>query len=132
KYGLDAVTVGTVTDDSMLRLKNKGEVVAEVPVDALAEDAPVYHKPSTVPAYFTEYQQMENVEPKVANYSETLKALLQQPTIASKEWVYEQYDHQVRTSTVVSPGSDAAVIRVRGTNKGLAMTTDCNSRYIYL
>ncbi|WP_203334683.1 phosphoribosylformylglycinamidine synthase subunit PurL [Planococcus beigongshangi] len=132
KYGLDAVTVGTVTDDSMLRLKHKGEVVAEVPVDALAEDAPVYHKPSTVPAYFTEYQQMENVEPKVANYSETLKALLQQPTIASKEWVYEQYDHQVRTSTVVSPGSDAAVIRVRGTNKGLAMTTDCNSRYIYL
>ncbi|WP_033543020.1 phosphoribosylformylglycinamidine synthase subunit PurL [Planococcus sp. CAU13] len=132
KYGLDAVTVGTVTDDSMLRLKHNGEIVAEVPVDALAEDAPVYHKPSSVPAYFTEYQQMENVEPKVENYSETLKALLQQPTIASKEWVYEQYDHQVRTSTVVSPGSDAAVIRVRGTNKGLAMTTDCNSRYIYL
>ncbi|MGK7379964.1 phosphoribosylformylglycinamidine synthase subunit PurL [Planococcus sp. 1R117A] len=132
KYGLDAVTVGTVTDDSTLRLVHKGEVVAEVPVDALAEDAPVYHKPSSVPAYFKEYQQMENVEPEVENYGETLTALLKQPTIASKEWVYNQYDHQVRTSTVVSPGSDAAVIRVRGTNKGLAMTTDCNSRYIYL
>lgn len=132
KYGLDAVTVGTVTDDSTLRLKHKGEVVAEVPVDALAEDAPVYHKPSSVPAYFKEYQQLENIEPEVANASEALLSLLQQPTIASKEWVYDQYDHQVRTSTVVSPGSDAAVIRVRGTNKGLAMTTDCNSRYIYL
>ncbi|MFD1864538.1 phosphoribosylformylglycinamidine synthase subunit PurL [Planococcus chinensis] len=132
KYGLDAVTVGTVTDDSTLRLLHKGEVVAEVPVDALAEDAPVYHKPWSVPAYFTEYQQLENVEPKVTDYNETLLNLLQQPTIASKEWVYDQYDHQVRTSTVVSPGSDAAVIRVRGTNKGLAMTTDCNSRYIYL
>lgn len=132
KYGLDAVTVGTVTDDSTLRLLHKGEVVAEVPVDALAEDAPVYHKPSSVPAYFTEYQQLENTEPKVTDYNETLMNLLKQPTIASKEWVYDQYDHQVRTSTVVSPGSDAAVIRVRGTNKGLAMTTDCNSRYIYL
>lgn len=132
KYGLDAVTVGKVTDDSTLRLLHKGEIVAEVPVDALAEDAPVYYKPSSVPAYFKEYQKMENVEPQVENYGETLTALLKQPTIASKEWVYDQYDHQVRTSTVVSPGSDAAVIRVRGTNKGLAMTTDCNSRYIYL
>ncbi|WP_203341385.1 phosphoribosylformylglycinamidine synthase subunit PurL [Planococcus beijingensis] len=132
KYGLDAVTVGTVTDDSTLRLKHKGEIVAEVPVDALAEDAPVYHKPSAVPAYFTEFQQLDNAEPKITDYNETLTALLKQPTIASKEWVYDQYDHQVRTSTVVSPGSDAAVVRIRGTNKGLAMTTDCNSRYIYL
>ena len=61
-----------------------------------------------------------------------LLALLQQPTISSKEWVYDQYDYMVRTNTVVSPGSDAAVVRVRGTNKALAMTTDCNSRYIYL
>lgn len=132
KYGLDAVTVGVVTDDKMFRIKHNGEIVAEVPADALAEDAPVYHKPSAVPAYYTEFQQMDNVEPAVTDYKETLLALLQQATIASKEWVYEQYDHQVRTSTVVKPGSDAAVVRVRGTNKGLAMTTDCNSRYIYL
>lgn len=132
KYGLDAVSVGVVTDDKMFRLKHKGEIVAEVPADALAEDAPVYHKPSVVPAYYTEFQQIENVEPEVTDYKETLSSLLQQATIASKEWVYEQYDHQVRTNTVVKPGSDAAIIRVRGTNKGLAMTTDCNSRYIYL
>lgn len=132
KYGLDAVSVGVVTDDKMFRLKHKGEIVAEVPADALAEDAPVYHKPSAVPAYYTEFQQIENVEPEVTDYKETLSSLLQQATIASKEWVYEQYDHQVRTNTVVKPGSDAAIIRVRGTNKGLAMTTDCNSRYIYL
>lgn len=132
KYGLDAVSVGVVTDDKMFRLKHKGEIVAEVPADALAEDAPVYYKPSAVPAYYTEFQQIENVEPEVTDYKETLSALLQQATIASKEWVYEQYDHQVRTNTVVKPGSDAAIIRVRGTNKGLAMTTDCNSRYIYL
>ena len=61
-----------------------------------------------------------------------LEKLLKQPTIASKEWVYNQYDYMVRTNTVVSPGSDAAVVRIRGTRKALAMTTDCNSRYIYL
>jgi len=132
KYDLDAVSVGHVTDDKMLRLLHNGEVVAEVPADALAEEAPVYYKPSSVPAYYVEYQAMENVEPQVSNYKETLLNLLKQPTIASKEWVYDQYDYQVRTSTVVTPGSDAAVVRVRGTNKGLAMTTDCNSRYIYL
>ncbi len=132
KYDLDAVAVGRVTDDKMLRLIHHGEVVAEVLADALAEDAPVYIMPEAEPAYFAEYQAMENVEPQVDNYKETLTALLKAPTIASKEWVYDQYDYQVRTNTVVAPGSDAAVLRVRGTNKGLAMTTDCNSRYIYL
>lgn len=132
KYDLDAVAVGRVTEDKMLRLLHKGEVAAEVPADALAEEAPVYYKPDAEPAYFAGFQAQENVEPAVTDYKETLLALLQAPTIASKEWVYDQYDYQVRTSTVVAPGSDAAVIRVRGTNKGLAMTTDCNSRYIYL
>ncbi|MFD2445170.1 phosphoribosylformylglycinamidine synthase subunit PurL [Bacillus sp. CGMCC 1.16607] len=132
KYDLEAVAVGKVTEDKMLRLLHKGEVVANVPADALAEEAPVYHKPSAVPAYFEEFQAMEADIPSVDDYKETLMALLQQPTIASKEWVYEQYDHMVRTNTVVSPGSDAAVVRIRGTRKALAMTTDCNSRYIYL
>ncbi|MEK5331136.1 phosphoribosylformylglycinamidine synthase subunit PurL [Lysinibacillus sp. FSL W8-0992] len=132
KYDLDAVAIGVVTDDKMLRLLHNGEVVANVPADALAEDAPVYHKPSAEPAYYAEFQAIDNAEPAITDYKETLNALLKAPTIASKEWVYDQYDYQVRTSTVVAPGSDAAVIRVRGTNKGLAMTTDCNSRYIYL
>ncbi|SIT92858.1 phosphoribosylformylglycinamidine synthase subunit PurL [Edaphobacillus lindanitolerans] len=132
KYGLDAVAIGRVTDDKMLRLYHNGEVVAEVPADALAEEAPVYHKPSAEPQYFRDFQAMAAAEPKVEDLGGTLVSLLQQPTIASKEWVYDQYDHQVRTSTVVKPGSDAAVVRVRGTDKALAMTADCNSRYIYL
>ncbi|MGD6874673.1 phosphoribosylformylglycinamidine synthase subunit PurL [Sutcliffiella horikoshii] len=132
KYGLEAVSIGKVTDDKKLRLVHKGEVIADVPVDALAEEAPVYHKPSTEPAYYREFQEMEVAVPEVADYEETLVALLKQPTIASKEWVYDQYDYQVRTNTVVVPGSDAAVVRIRGTEKALAMTTDCNSRYLYL
>lgn len=132
KYDLAAVAIGKVTDDKMLRLFHKGEKVAEVPVDALAEEAPVYHKPSKEPAYFSQFQNMTISAPKLENYKETLLALLRQPTIASKEWVFDQYDYQVRTNTVVIPGSDAAVVRVRGTKKALAMTTDCNSRYIYL
>ncbi len=132
KYDLDAVAVGEVTEDKNLTLFHKGEKVAEVPADALAEEAPVYHKPSSEPQYFRDFQAITAEAPKVNDYKETLLSLLQQPTIASKEWVYDQYDYMVRTSTVVAPGSDAAVVRVRGTNKALAMTTDCNSRYIYL
>ncbi|MCP3028377.1 phosphoribosylformylglycinamidine synthase subunit PurL [Halobacillus sp. A5] len=132
KFDLEAVSVGEVTDDQRFRLTHLGETAADVPVDSLAEDAPVYHKPSRVPAYYKEYQEMDRYVPAVDNYGETLKELLQQPTIASKEWVYDQYDSMVQTNTVVTPGSDAAVLRVRGTKKALAMTTDCNSRYIYL
>jgi phosphoribosylformylglycinamidine synthase II len=132
KYGLEAVGIGTVTSDKQLRLIHKGEIVADVPADALAEDAPVYHKPSTEPSYFAEFQAMDNEIPEVDDVKETLINLLSQPTVGSKEWVYEQYDYMVRTNTVVSPGSDAAVVRIRGTRKALAMTTDCNSRYVYL
>ena len=117
KYDLEAVAIGTVTDDKKLRLIHNGEVVADVPVDALAEDAPVYHKPSKVPAYFEEFQAMEQEIPQVSDLKETLIKLLSQPTIASKEWVYQQYDYMVRTNTVVSPGSDAAVVRIRGTRR---------------
>ncbi|WP_411334321.1 phosphoribosylformylglycinamidine synthase subunit PurL [Metabacillus indicus] len=132
KYELEAKAIGTVTDDKMLRLLHKGEVVAEIPVDALAEEAPVYHKPSAEPAYYKEFQAMEQTAPETGDLKETLISLLKQPTIASKEWVYDQYDYMVRTNTVVAPGSDAAVLRIRDTNKALAMTTDCNSRYLYL
>ncbi|XJZ27632.1 phosphoribosylformylglycinamidine synthase subunit PurL [Bacillota bacterium Lsc_1132] len=132
KYDLEAVAIGKVTDDQMLRLYHKGEIVANVPADALAADAPVYHKPSKEPEYFREFQAMENRVPQVNDYKETLLKILSQPTVASKEWVYQQYDYMVRTNTVVSPGSDAAIVRIRGTRKALAMTTDCNSRYVYL
>ncbi|PAF20994.1 phosphoribosylformylglycinamidine synthase II [Terribacillus saccharophilus] len=131
KYGLQAVAVGTVTDDKQFRLLHHGEVAAEIPVDSLAEDAPVYYKESKVPDYYTEFQTIDYT-PAVMNHAAMLKQLLQQPTIASKEYVYDQYDSMVGASTVVAPGSDAAIVRVRGTEKAIAMTTDCNSRYIYL
>ncbi|MCY7471194.1 phosphoribosylformylglycinamidine synthase subunit PurL [Bacillus safensis] len=132
KYDLEAVSVGHVTDDKMLRLLHQGEVVCELPVDALAEEAPVYHKPSSEPAYYREFLETKVEAPAIADAADTLKQLLQQPTIASKEWVYDQYDYMVRTNTVVAPGSDAGVLRIRGTKKALAMTTDCNARYLYL
>lgn len=132
KYGLEAVGIGTVTSDKQIRLFHNGEIVADVPADALAEEAPVYHKPSKEPSYFAEFQAMDNEVPQVDDLRGTLVSLLSQPTVASKEWVYEQYDYMVRTNTVVSPGSNAAVVRIRGTRKALAMTTDCNSRYVFL
>ncbi|WP_254506402.1 phosphoribosylformylglycinamidine synthase subunit PurL [Bacillus altitudinis] len=132
KYDLEAVSVGHVTDDKMLRLLHQGEVVCELPVDALAEEAPVYHKPSSEPAYYREFLETKVEAPAITDAADTLKQLLKQPTISSKEWVYDQYDYMVRTNTVVAPGSDAGVLRIRGTKKALAMTTDCNARYLYL
>lgn len=132
RYELDAVTIGEVTDDGLYRLYHHGEEVANLPVDALAEDAPVYENEKREPARIQEFANMTDFKPEVADATETLLGLLQQPTIASKRMIYETYDSQVRTNTVVRPGSDAAVLRVRGTNKALAMTTDCNARYLYL
>lgn len=132
RYELDAVTIGEVTDDGMYRLYHHGEEVANLPVDALAEDAPVYENEKKEPARIQEFADMNDFKPEVKDATETLLGLLQQPTIASKRMIYETYDSQVRTNTVVRPGSDAAVMRVRGTNKALAMTTDCNARYLYL
>lgn len=132
KYDLDAVTIGEVTDDGLYRLYHKDVEVANLPVDALAEDAPVYQKEKKEPARIKEFSEMADFEPTIEDGSETLLQLLQQPTIASKKMIYQTYDSQVRTNTVVLPGSDAAVLRVRGTNKALAMTTDCNARYLYL
>ena len=132
KYELDAVVIGEVTDDGMYRLSHAGKVVAELPVDALAEDAPVYYKPTAVPARIAAFAAMEDYKPVFTSAQDTLVALLQQATLASKKSVYDTYDSMVRTSTVVGPGSDAAVVRVRGTKKAIAMTTDCNGRYLYL
>ncbi|MDR0921534.1 MAG: phosphoribosylformylglycinamidine synthase subunit PurL [Lactobacillales bacterium] len=132
KYDLDAVTIGEVTDDGMYTLFHKGKMVANLPVDALAEDAPVYNQPYEEPARISEFAQLKNFEPVIEDANETFLTILAQPTVASKRSIYETYDSQVRTNTVVRPGSDAAVLRIRGTDKALAMTTDCNARYLYL
>ncbi|TCP24102.1 phosphoribosylformylglycinamidine synthase subunit II [Scopulibacillus darangshiensis] len=132
KWHLHAVAVGEVIEEKVLRLEHHGEMVADVPVDALAEEAPVYHMPSEEPEIYQSFQSGQPWMPQADCLDETLINLLKQPTIASKEWVYNQYDHMVQTNTVVTPGSDAAVVRVRGTKKALAMTTDCNAKYLYL
>ena len=132
KYELDAVNIGEVTDDGMYTLFHQGEKVAEIPVDSLAEDAPVYSREMKEPARIAEFVKAEKFIPEIANATEVLKDLLSQPTIASKRSIYETYDSRVMTNTVVAPGSDAAVIRLRHSNKALAMTTDCNARYLYL
>lgn len=133
KWDLDAVVVGSVTNDGFMRIKMGGETVAELPVKPLAEGAPVYERPIEEPEYQKELQNLDLKSIKEpADYNQVLLRLLDSPTIASKKWIYRQYDHMVRTNTVVLPGSDAAVIRVKGTKMGLAMTTDCNSRYCYL
>ena len=133
KWDLDAVVVGRVTDDQQFRALWQGEEVARIPIRMLTKDAPAYQRPATRPANHEQIQQLDlsNVaEP--SDLSAALKQLLASPNIASKEWIYRQYDHFVRTNTVVAPGADAAVIRIKGTKKGLALTVDGNSRYCYL
>ncbi|MDF0667925.1 MAG: phosphoribosylformylglycinamidine synthase subunit PurL [Nitrospira sp.] len=133
KWDLDVAVVGKVTADGILRVLDQGKVVAEIPAKALADDGPRYERPYQPPAYQDmltnlNYDAISDV--KDANVA--LLALLEAPTIASKQWVYEQYDHMVRTNTMVRPGSDAAVVRIKGTKKAVAMTVDCNSRYCLL
>ena len=132
KYDLDAVNIGEVTDDGYYTLYHKGQLVAHVPVDSLAEDAPVYYREAKVPTRISVFADEAKYVPVISDATKIFKKLLAQPTIASKRSIYETYDSRVMTNTVVAPGSDAAVLRVRGTRKALAMTTDCNARYLYL
>ncbi|SJZ81284.1 phosphoribosylformylglycinamidine synthase subunit PurL [Selenihalanaerobacter shriftii] len=133
KWDLHAEVIGKVTDDGMLRILDKGQIAAEVPARSLADDAPEYQRESKRPSYLDEVQDYDLTNlTETTDYNQSLLDVLQSPNIASKEWVYQQYDHMVRTNTVVLPGSDAAVLRVKGAKKGLAVTTDCNGRYCYL
>ena len=132
KHDVDAVAIGEVIEEKVFRIEHEGKVWAEVPVDALDKDAPVYYLPSKEATYYKEFQQQERKVPIVENYSETLKTLLQQPTIASKEYVYNQFDSEARGNTLVGPGAGAAVVKIEGHDKAIAISTDCNSRYIYL
>ena len=131
KYDINAVDVGTVTNDKNMRIFHKSELVADVPADALALQAPEYNKPQKEAEYFAKFQKID-VEVNATDANQTLLDLLAQPTIASKKYAYEQFDHQARGNTLVPPGSDAGVVQIEGTNKAVAMTTDCNGRYVYL
>jgi phosphoribosylformylglycinamidine synthase II len=133
KWDLDVAVIGRVTDDQQFRALWHGAEVVNIPIRALTKEAPVYQRPVARPAQQDQLQQLDLSkikEPK--DVGATLKQLLGSPNLASKEWIYRQYDQFVRTNTVVGPGADAAVIRVKGTAKGLALTVDGNSRYCYL
>jgi len=133
KWDLDVAVVGKVTGDGILRVIDGGKVVAEIPAKSLADDGPRYERPYSPPAYQDILTNLNyDAIPDVKDANAALLSLLETPTIASKRWVYEQYDHMVRTNTVVRPGSDAAVVRIKGTNKAVAMTVDCNGRYCLL
>ena len=138
KWDLHAEQIGEVTDDGRVKVLWHNEVVADVPAEhlVLGGGAPVYVRETKEPAYLKDTRafdihSLDDIPP--ASAEETLMKLLGAPNIASKRWIFEQYDSTVRTNTVVGPGpSDAAVVRVKGTDKGLAVKTDCNGRYVYL
>ncbi|MFD0672273.1 phosphoribosylformylglycinamidine synthase subunit PurL [Cohnella sp. GCM10027633] len=133
RWGLHCAKVGKVSDDGRLKLFHKGELVGDMPVKALVDDCPIYNKPSSVPEYYLKNGSIDtNGYEQVVDLNAALLKVLGSPSLASKEWVYNQYDYMVRTSTAVRPGSDAAVVTIRGTRKALAMTTDCNGRFVYL
>jgi phosphoribosylformylglycinamidine synthase len=133
KWDLDAVIIGIVTDSGLLRITEGSDVLAMLPVKPLTDDAPQYKRSAKRPDWQDGIQTLDLKSiPQPKDYNDVLLKLLSSPNISSKEWIYRQYDHMVRTDTVVLPGSDAAVVRIKGTKKALAMTTDCNSRYCYL
>ena len=139
KWDVPCAEIGRVTSDGIMRVRNNGTVAAEIPAKALADEAPLYEREAKAPVAKRLWrvgeerpagpwlQDLAKIDPH-----ESLRQLLQDPTIASKNWVYRQYDHTVRTGTMVKPGSDAAVFFVRYANKILAATTDCNSLYCAL
>ena len=134
KWGLHSVVIGKVTDDDRLKVYDGETLLGDMPAESLdSSGAPKYYRDSEMPEAMKKAQCTDlSVIEEPEDLNRTFLDLLKAPNLASKEWIYGQYDHMVRTSTVVKPGSDAAVVRIRGTEKAIALTTDCNSRYCYL
>ena len=130
RYGLDAVVIGRVTAGHQYVLTHHGETVCDIPVSSLTSDAPVYHQASQQPARLQ--APAPDWQPVITDLTATWTRLMNQPTIANKASLFSRYDAQVQTNTVVLPGSDAAVLRIKGTDRAIAMTTDSNGRYVYL
>jgi len=133
KWDLEASVIGRVADGGRVKIAWKGKVVADLPAAAVADDAPRYDRPQSRPAWQDEVQRLRlETLPDLPDGNATLRRLLTSPNLCSRESIYQVYDHMVRTNTVVRPGSDAAVIRLKGSGKALALTSDCNPRYCYL
>ena len=132
KWGLDAVEIGRITEDGLVRVRHRAEVVAEIPAHALAEEGPVYQRPLAPPAPTADTRLVE-FGPAGVNLTENFRALLAAPSIASKRWIWEQYDYMVRTNTLEAPGAgDAAVVRIKGAKGALALSADGNGRWCRL
>jgi len=133
KWDLDFSVIGEVTETGKLVITDNDELAAEIPINLISEEAPLYNRPIAKPKYLEETRNFDiSTVPIPNNLDEVLLTLLSTPTLASKRWIYEQYDYMVRTNTLTLPGSDAAVVRIKGTTKGIAMTVNCNSKYCYL
>ncbi len=133
KWDLDFSVIGEVTESGKLVITDNDELSAEIPINLISEEAPLYNRPIAKPKYLEETRNFDiSTIPIPNNLDEVLLTLLSTPTLASKKWIYEQYDYMVRTNTLTLPGSDAAVVRIKGTTKGVAMTVNCNSKYCYL
>ena len=133
KWDLHSVKLGEVKDGNLMKVFEDGKLVAQIPAKTLTDEAPIYGREMKEPDYLkrTKLLDLKSIhEPR--DYNQTLLKLLDTPTIASKAWIYEQYDHMVRTDTVFLPGHDAALVRIKGTQKGIAISTDCNGLYCYL
>ena len=136
KWDLEAAVIGEVIEEPVYRVTEGPRIVAEFPGTRLVTDCPVYEpearESDEIRALRTRDVSTIAERAQEANATWTLERLLSSPTIASKEWIFGQYDSTVRTGTVIGPGGDAAVVRLRGTNRALALKTDCNGRYVYL
>ena len=132
KWGLDANVVGSIDATGKLTVHCDGEIVAEIPADALAEEGPVYQRPAERPAWADELAAGDRGDAPPSNSRDAFMAVLTSPGIASKRWVWEQYDHMIFLGTIQGPGGDAAVIRLPGTETAVAITVDGPGRYCYL
>ena len=134
KWGLNAVVVGQVTDTKKAIIKHKGEVVVDILVDPISDEAPCYLRPEEEPKYLKETQKFKDSEIEVPkDLNKVLVKMMSTPTLGHKSWVWEQYDHMVITNTTIKPGSDAAVIRLKDASpRGVAMCCDGNARQCYL
>ncbi len=133
KWDLSAAAIGEVTDDGRFTVRRGREILASVPAGLLTDQAPVNIRPQSEPAYYKEKMSADfSLLLNYGDWGDLLKKLMASPNICSRRWIYEQYDHMVGLNTVLRPGGDAAVLRLPGGPKGLALTSDCNSRYVYL
>ncbi|MEQ1646484.1 MAG: AIR synthase related protein, partial [Pyrinomonadaceae bacterium] len=131
KWDLDCVTIGKVVEGDRLKITHNGELMADLPVMALTDEAPKYNRPMTAPSPESRAQSPKlDLGHSTLDLGQALKTLMASPNICSKRWVYEQYDTMVRTNTAVLPGSDAAVIRIKETRRAVAMCLDGNGKYV--